>query len=243
RKPRGRIDARRALDEAPPDRHPEPDHEEQPEHVEHGLVKKVERALQELVAEERQGDIPVERSQHRAHEEGQEAPEHDGVHHAGVRLRERAYLAERVLQHEADALRDPIVTVLGQSAAPEHHALPHAVREDGDGDEAADVKRDLRPARDVPEGVAEGNGRGHERPNLSTRRTAEEDAVVALPGSRNPISASVVVAAATAAVAAAAPGTACDTSRTPAARSPWRPPRSSQGPWCGPRLSASRPAC
>src|SRR5262249_51935381 len=240
REPRGRIDAGRALHEPSPDRHPEADDEEEPEHVEHGLVEEVERALQELVAEERQGDVPVERGQHRAHEQGEEAPEHDRVHDSGGRLRQGPYLTERVGEHAADPLGDPIPPILGQTAPPQHHALPHPVGEDRDRDDAADVERDLRPAWDVPEGVAEGNGRGHERPNLSTSGRAEEDADRASSAHETAISESAVAAAPPApAAAVGARGMACDTSRTPGARSPSPPPRWRSGPWCGRRLSTS----
>ena len=116
REARGRVDARRPLDEAPPHRHAETDHEEEPEQVEHGLVEEVERALQELVAEERQRDVPVERGERRPHEQGEEAPEHDRVHDARIRLRERADLAERVSQDAADALGNAIQAILGEAA-------------------------------------------------------------------------------------------------------------------------------
>ena len=52
------------------------------------------------------------------------------------------------------------------------HALGQAVDEDGDGDDRADVERDLGPDGDVPEGVAERHGGGHEDSNLSTVRIA-----------------------------------------------------------------------
>ena len=113
----GRIDARRTHHEAAPHGHAQPDHEEEPEQVEHGLVEEVERALEELEAEERQRDVVVDRRQHGAHEEGQETPEHDGVHHAGVRLRQRAHLAQRVAAPRPEPLRDPIEAVLGAPAA------------------------------------------------------------------------------------------------------------------------------
>src|SRR4029450_13386651 len=95
----------------------------------------------------------------------QEAPEHDGVHDTGIGLGERPYLAERVLGHELHALRDLVEAVLRLPRAPELDALPHPPREERDGDDAAGVQQDLRPAGNVPESIAERNGRGHARSN------------------------------------------------------------------------------
>src|SRR5262249_31124913 len=170
RKARRRVDARWPHDEAPPQRHPQADHEEESEEVEYRLVEEIEVALQELVAEERQRDVPVDRGEDRAHEERQEAPEHDRVHDARIRLRQRTHLAERVRGDEAEALGDPVETILGHSLSPEHHQLVETINEICDRERAADVEGDLRPARDVPERIAEWNGRGHGR-NLSTRPT------------------------------------------------------------------------
>src|SRR5207253_4996256 len=133
-------------------------------------VEEVERPFQELVAEQGKRDVPVERGQHGTHEQGEEAPEQDRVHDARIGLRERAHLAERVSQDQAHALRDSIQAVLGEPTPPETYPLPYSIREDGDRQRSADVERDLSPAGDVPEGVAERNRRGHERLNLSTRR-------------------------------------------------------------------------
>src|SRR5207245_10762454 len=146
--------------------------EEEPEQVEHGLVDEVEGALQELVAEERHRDVVVDRREDRSHEEREETPEHDRVHDAGVRLRERLRLAERVLPDEGEALGHPGEPRLGAPGEPEADALRQAVDEDGDGDDGADVERDLGPAGNVPKGVAERHGRGHEDSNLSTVRLA-----------------------------------------------------------------------
>src|SRR6266576_497684 len=97
---------------------------------------------------------------------------------------ERADLAERVSQNSADALGDPIQPIFGEPAPPQTHPLPHAVREDRDRERAADVERHLSPAGDVPEGVTEGNGRGHERLNLSTGAEEGADGTLLGPTSR-----------------------------------------------------------
>ena len=169
---RGRIDPLGAAHETAPQGHAETQHEEEPEHIQHGLVDEVEGAAEELVAKERHGDVVVDRREGRPDEERQETPEHDRVHDAGVRLRERARLAERVSQDKGDAVGNPVEARLGTPGAPEAHALGQAVDEDGDGDDRADVERDLGPDGDVPEGVAERHGGGHEDSNLSTVRIA-----------------------------------------------------------------------
>src|SRR5207247_3493444 len=170
REARRGFEAGGPTDEAPPYRHAQADHEEEAEEIEHRLVEEVEVPLQELVAEERQRDVPVDRGEDRAHEQGEEAPEHDRVHDARIGLRQRSHLPERVGGDEPDALGDPVEPVLRQALPPERHSLPEAVDEKRDRDRAADVQRDLSPARDVPERIAEWNGRGHGR-NLSTGRT------------------------------------------------------------------------
>jgi hypothetical protein len=156
---RGGIDPGRPQHEAPPHGQAEPDHEEQPEQVEHRLVGEVEVALQQLVAEQRQRDVVVDRRQHGAQEQREEAPEHDGVHHARVRLRQRAHLAERVLDHELHALGNLVQARLGAAGAPELDPLPESPDEERDGHEPADVEQDLRPGGNVPEGVAKRHGR------------------------------------------------------------------------------------
>src|SRR3989442_15213663 len=74
------------------------------------------------------------------------------------------------MQVERDAIESTSDEMVGTPAAPEADALREPVDEDGDGDDGTDVERDLGPAGDVPERVAERNGRGHEDSNLSTAR-------------------------------------------------------------------------
>src|SRR4029453_910939 len=163
------------------------------------LVEEIEVAFQELVPEERQRDVPVDRGEDRAHEERQEAPEHDRVHDAGIGLRQGPHLAERVLDDEAEALGDPVESIFGQPLPPERHALVETVHEIRDRERAADVQRDLSPARDVPERIAKWNGRGHGG-NLSTGRTklGESASPAPSPASRAETNLSAAAAAAAA---------------------------------------------
>src|SRR5438477_504868 len=169
----GRIHAGRAQHEAAPHGHAEADHEEEAEEVEHGLVEEVEAALEELVAPERQRDVVVDGGEHGAHEQREEAPEHDRVHDAGVGLRQRPGLAERVPGHELHALGNVVEAVLGSPGAPQAHVPVDAVEEDHHRDQATQVERALRERRDVPERVANRHaGRRHEGSNDITGRMA-----------------------------------------------------------------------
>src|SRR2546425_13332358 len=87
------------------------------------LFRSVERALQELVAEERHRDVVVDRREDRSHEEREETPEHDRVDDAGVRLRERLRLAERVLPDDGAVLRNPVEPRLGAPPLPQADPL------------------------------------------------------------------------------------------------------------------------
>src|SRR5437867_4252169 len=110
---------------------------------------------------------------HGAHEQREEAPEHDGVHDAGVRLRERARLAERVLGHELHALGNVVEAVLGPPRAPEADVLIEAVHEDRHRDQATEVEGVLRERRNVPERVPDRDAGGrHEGSNDITGRMA-----------------------------------------------------------------------
>ena len=148
------VEAVRPDDEATVDGHAEPNHEEEAEEVEHGLVEKVEGALEELHPEERERDVPVDRRQHGAHQEREEAPEHDRVHDARVGLRERARLAEGLGGNEPQPLAEAVEASLGSPAAPESDPLPEAPGEEGDRDQRARVQEHLDRDRNVPEGVA-----------------------------------------------------------------------------------------
>src|SRR3990167_5462366 len=172
REARRRVHAVRPEHEPAPHGHAEAEHEEEAEEVEDGLVGEVEVAREELVPEQRQRDVPVDRGEHGAHEQGEEAPEHDRVHHAGVGLREHADLPERVREDEAEPRGDPVEALLGLAAAPEAHALGEPPREDRERDEPAHVECDLRPAGHVPERVAERDAGTHSGLNLSTGRSA-----------------------------------------------------------------------
>jgi hypothetical protein len=77
------IDPGRPRHEAAPAGHAEAHDEEESEHVEYELVEKVESALEQLDVEEGESDVVVDGSEHGADEEGEEAPEDDGVHDAG----------------------------------------------------------------------------------------------------------------------------------------------------------------
>src|SRR5262249_28931994 len=169
--------------EAPPHGHAETDDEEEAEEIEHGFVEEIEAALEELVVPQGQRDVPVDRRQHRAHEQREEAPEHDGVHDAGVGLRQRARLAERVLGHELHALRDVIEAALGPTGRPEPDVAVKTIDEDRHGDDRAEVERMLCERWNVPERVPERDAGGrHEGSNDITGKIA----AAAEYGSRRP---------------------------------------------------------
>src|SRR5688572_26550397 len=105
----------------------------------------------------------------------------------------RAYMPQLVHWRQAHALLAPVEAILGASGAPERDALPESVREDRDGDDAADVDAHLRPPRDVPERIPkrDGAGHGHEGSNDNMGRMA----AAAEYGSRAPATTSSKTAA------------------------------------------------
>jgi len=148
------VEAVRPDNEATVDGHAEPDHEEEAEEVEHGLVEEVEGPLEELHPEQRERDVPIDRRQHGARQEREEAPEHDRVHDARVGLRERARLADGLGGDEPQPLADAVEARLGPADAPEPDPLPETPGEDGERDQRARVQEHLDRNRNVPEGVA-----------------------------------------------------------------------------------------
>ena len=163
---RSRVDAGRAHDEAAVEREAQPQDEEEPEQVERQLVDQVEGALEELEVEaerQPQRDVVVDGREDGPQQEGAEAPEHERVHHARIPLCQDPALEQPVAHEEADPLGNAIEARLGLPLPPERDALPDAEREYADRDDRERVQEELRPGRDVPEGVAErnvGEGRG-----------------------------------------------------------------------------------
>ena len=78
-----------------------------------------------------------------------------GVHHAGIGLRQRARLPERVHDDELHRAGDPIEARLGTAlrATARRAATPPGEERHRHG--AADVEQHVGPAGNVPEGVAE----------------------------------------------------------------------------------------
>src|SRR5262249_559356 len=145
---------------APVEGQPEPHHEEEAEEVERELVQEVEGPLEELEAQPEwkpERDVVVDRRQDGPEEQHAEPPEHEGVHHPGVALRQDPALEQAVAQEESQALRDAVEALLGLPLAPERHALPHAEQEHADRDDRERVEEKLSPFRYVPERVAERN--------------------------------------------------------------------------------------
>src|SRR3990172_6390519 len=100
------------------------------------------------------GDIPVDRRQDRAQDQGRHAPEDRQMHDPRERLPCSAVLPDRLGEDEPDSSTEMIGAAVGFPHSPTPNPADNPEEEDDDRYGAQHVLPDLRPMWDVPESVS-----------------------------------------------------------------------------------------
>ena len=140
---------------APPDGHADADDEQQPHRVHHQRVREVEVADEKRVPTQQLGpDVHVDREDRRPDQEGEKAPDDEGVHDAGVDVAvELCFVGEQEADGASDAAGQVVEAVerVGRRRRVRRDAGVDAVAEDEDGDGRQVVEGGFADGADGPE--------------------------------------------------------------------------------------------